>query len=220
MDINEEQRLQRLLESVEKEERRNEERNENPVAIRRILFLDEPIPKPLDVQCSDDESEDNLEVLDDGSDSEQSGEEDNFNQIVGPEYTGKNNITKWNVHCPSQSRRTRAFNLIRRLPGVTSAVQLETPLSAWMLFFTDEILNDVLICTNQRIDKVRHTFARERDAKSMMRMELEALIGILYMAGVLHSSHLNLYNLWATEGTGFPFFRNCFNIRRFKWGGA
>uniref|UniRef100_A0A1B6DZW2 Uncharacterized protein n=1 Tax=Clastoptera arizonana TaxID=38151 RepID=A0A1B6DZW2_9HEMI len=125
MDINEEQRLQRLLESVEKEERRNEERNENPGALRRILFFDEPIPKPLDVQCSDDESEDNLEVLDDGSDSEQSGEEDNFNQIVGPEYTGKNNIS--GRHCPPQSRGTCAFRHVRRLPGVTSAVQLETP---------------------------------------------------------------------------------------------
>lgn len=37
------------------------------------------------------------------------------------------------------------------------------------------------------------------------------------MAGILRASHLNLYDLWATDGTGIEFFRNCMNLKRFKF---
>lgn len=37
------------------------------------------------------------------------------------------------------------------------------------------------------------------------------------MAGLPQASHLNLYDLWLTDGTGVPFFSNCLNLRRFKF---
>lgn len=73
MNRNSEERLQRLLGRVEKEERRQEKITENPGAIRRALLVDEPISEYLDNQYSDDETNDSLEIQKEGTDS---GEED------------------------------------------------------------------------------------------------------------------------------------------------
>lgn len=111
----------------------------------------------------------------------------------------------------------QAVNLVRRLPGVRQNLEFESPVSAWRLFFTTDILDDIVTHTNQRIQKVRSNFTRERDAKYTTGDELEAFIRLLYMAGILRASHLNLYDLWATDGTGVEFFRNCMNLKSFKF---
>ena len=60
-------------------------------------------------------------------------------------------------------------------------------------------------------------YSRPRDAHNTMRIEIEDFIGLLYMAGVMRASHLNLFNLWSTDGTGVTYFRNCMNMRKFKF---
>ncbi|KAH9632252.1 hypothetical protein HF086_002887 [Spodoptera exigua] len=46
---------------------------------------------------------------------------------------------------------------------------------------------------------------RERDSKVVSYEELLAFFGLLYMTGVLRSSHLNYQDLWAADGTGIEF---------------
>lgn len=111
----------------------------------------------------------------------------------------------------------QAVNLVRCLPGVRQNLEFESPMSAWRLFFTTDILDDIVTHTNQRIQKVQSNFTRERDAKYTTGDELEAFIRLLYMAGILRASRLNLYDLWATDGTGVEFFRNCMNLKSFKF---
>uniref|UniRef100_A0A1B6JQP1 PiggyBac transposable element-derived protein domain-containing protein n=1 Tax=Homalodisca liturata TaxID=320908 RepID=A0A1B6JQP1_9HEMI len=218
MNRNEEERLVNLLNSVEREERQEEERLVNPGAIRRQLFLDEPVVAPIGELDSDDEDEDHVSVQEEDTASEQSGEEAEVPFLeASPEYTGKDGVTKWSVHCPRQNVRTPADNLVRGLPGVRQNFDVQNPVAAWRLFFTDEVLDSIVTCTNQRIRKVRPGYTRERDAADTSRNEIEAFIGLLYMAGILRASHLNLYDLWATDGTGVEFFRNCMNLRRFKF---
>lgn len=214
----EEERLLQLLNSVEREERQDEERLINPGAVRRQLFIDERVADPIEGNLdSDDDEVDHLSEQEGVSDSEQSGEDEDIPLVVGPEYTGKDGVTKWGVHCPPQNVRTPAVNLVRRLPGVGQNIELESPISSWKLFFTNEILDDIVNHTNERIQKVRPNYNRERDAKDTSRNEIEAFIGLLYMAGILRASHLNLYDLWATDGTGVELFRNCMNLKRFKF---
>lgn len=45
--------------------------------------------------------------------------------------------------------------------------------------------------------------------------ELLAYFGLLYMSGVLRSSHLNYKDLWAADGTGIEFFQNTMSFNRF-----
>lgn len=96
-------------------------------------------------------------------------------------------------------------------------VNINSPVEAWRLFFTDEILDNIVKFTNQRILKIRPNYTRQRDAKDTSRIEIEAFIGVLYMAGVMRASHLNLYDLWLTDGTGVQFFHNCMSLTRFKF---
>jgi len=40
-----------------------------------------------------------------------------------------------------------------------------------------------------------------------MKEEIDALLGLLYLTGYLRSNHLNLHNLWGTDGFSPEYFR-------------
>lgn len=187
----EEERLLQRLDSVEKEERQQEERLVNTGAVRRHLFIDEHAAEPIEGNLdSDDEEEDQLFVQEEDSESEQSvGEELDLPEFEGPEYTGKDGVTKWNVHCPPRNVRTPAVNLVRCLPGVRQNLEFESPVSARRLIFTTDILDDIVTHTNQLIQKVRPNFTRERDEKDTLP---EIKIGSIHWTSIhgRHSSRL------------------------------
>ncbi|KAJ4429409.1 hypothetical protein ANN_21567 [Periplaneta americana] len=133
--------------SVEKEMAREEETSREAGAVRRQLFREEEIIRPIDSIESDVEEEDMVEEIDHNTDSAQSADE--VDLVPGPIYTGKDGVTTWEMHCPPRNRRVG-----------------------------------------------------ER---------------LLYMAGVLRASHLNLFDLWSADGKGVPYFRTCMNRIRFKF---
>ncbi|KAG8271997.1 hypothetical protein J6590_050905 [Homalodisca vitripennis] len=65
-----------------------------------------------------DSDDDQLSVQEENTDSEQSGEEGEVPELdmKCPEYTGKDSVTKWKVHCPRLNVRTPVAKLDRRLP--------------------------------------------------------------------------------------------------------
>nr|CAH7743452.1 unnamed protein product [Callosobruchus chinensis] len=58
-------------------------------------------------------------------------------------------------------------------------------------------------------------FERSRDCKKTDFEEISAVLGLLYMAGLKKTNHLNLLELWATDGSGIECFRATMNIKRF-----
>ncbi|CAH1973428.1 unnamed protein product [Acanthoscelides obtectus] len=123
---------------------------------------------------------------------------------------------KWSKSPPTSSTRTRSHNIILHLPGVkSSAKSAKTALECFSLFFSDDIINLLVTCTNQYIEVVRGKFQRERDAKDTDVEEMKALLGLLIMSGVLRASHLNFIDLWATNGTGVEMFRLTMSYQRF-----
>ncbi|KAJ8964793.1 hypothetical protein NQ314_004600 [Rhamnusium bicolor] len=58
-------------------------------------------------------------------------------------------------------------------------------------------------------------FARERDALCTNKLEIEAILGLLYLAGVAKSSHVNICDLWATDGMGLDRFPAVMSMSRF-----
>lgn len=69
------------------------------------------------------------------------------------------------------------------------------------------MIDTILRFTNKKIEVKKQNFSRDRDAKDTDITEIKALLGLLYMAGTLKSSHENLDDLYATDFTGgiFPF---------------
>lgn len=188
-------------------------------------ILNESEQTEEEVGGSDSEEEDNVEVNNENSDSEQSADENEENEDDEMDedlrfYIGKNQLTLWMNKPPRQNVRALARNVIpaQHRPGVKQAGKNAlTPLQAVELFFTDEILGKIVDYTNEKIDQQRGKYNRPRDAKATNLAEIKAVIGLLYLAGVKKSSHVNLRDLWATNGLGFELFRCVMSLSRFEF---
>ncbi|XP_008178393.1 piggyBac transposable element-derived protein 4-like [Acyrthosiphon pisum] len=121
------------------------------------------------------------------------------------------------MHQPPKNTRTRSHNIIRQRPGVKKNAQnAKTIEDAWTLFFPDNMLEQIVKYTNKRLDKFRSSYARERDVLPTNLIEIKSVIGLLYLAGVKKSAHINLDEFWHTDGTGIELFRLVMSLRRFR----
>ncbi|XP_023239424.1 uncharacterized protein LOC111638032 [Centruroides sculpturatus] len=163
------------------------------------------------------------EIVDDdqfNTDTSQSENEyeDDILPRDGNFYTGKDG-TKWKKVKQIQSVRTRRHNIVSHLPGCRrEARDAKTPLDAWQCFFPDSILQKIVDYTNVYIEIIRYTrYSRERDAKPTDLVEIKAFLGLLYLSGVLKSSHIHTDELWNDDGTGVSIFRATMNQQRFRF---
>lgn len=133
-----------------------------------------------------------------------------------PFYFGKDQSTKWLMHKPLRNVRTRSCNIVIHLPGVKNlAKDAKEPLQCFSLFLDDSMIDKIVLFTNTYITKLREKFSRERDCKFTDAMEVKALIGVLYMAGLKKISHLNVKEMWLDDGTACDFFRATMSVKRF-----
>lgn len=190
----------------------------------RLQMLWEEIESEEEIPVNDSEcDEDDLHVSDHFSDTEQSGDssEDSNDDIpladLNRFYYGRDKTTKWS-QLPSAGTKRAKRNIINFTPGVQKeAENANSEMDAWQLFFTDKIMTEIVQCTNIYIEKVRTQYVRERDAKDTNIVEMKALFGLLYLAGVFRASHTNVANLWANDGSGIEMFRNVMSLKRFEF---
>ncbi|XP_039297924.1 piggyBac transposable element-derived protein 3-like [Nilaparvata lugens] len=162
------------------------------------------------------ESEQSAEEMTDNS-----GDEMDTDDIPVRFFIGKNGHTLWMDQPPPQAVRVRSRNIVPAIhaPGVKTAAgkQATTPIQSWRLFFTDDVLQQIVECTNIKIRQLQPNYSRERDAKETTLSETKAVIGLLYLAGVKKSSHVTLKDLWETDGLGLELFRCVMNLSRFTF---
>lgn len=131
-------------------------------------------------------------------------------------YLGKNKQTKWYKQPPRSRVRTQRANIVTEAAGPRGPARDAITLSeVFLSVFSRETIDLVLTYTNEYIISIQNNFQRERDCKVVSYEELLALFGLLYMSGVLRSSHLNYQDLWANDGTGIEFFSNTMSCKRF-----
>lgn len=172
----------------------------------------------IDDSDEDDDEEDRVEKQDHNSDTEQeiSDTEADEPALQEPYFVGKDG-SKWSKHDPP-STRTRAENLITRMPGPKAVVRnLKSASEIWKYFFDLEMLTKIVEYTNKHIERYKENYARERNAKETDISEIHALISLLYLAGVLKSSRLNVDELWNNNGTGVEQFRITMSKFRFQF---
>ncbi|KAG8228692.1 hypothetical protein J437_LFUL008681 [Ladona fulva] len=101
-------------------------------------------------------------------------------------FLSRDKKTQWKKAHPPKNTRTRKRNTILQCPGVVSfAGSTQTP------------------------------FWRNHGAKRVIQEETLALLGLLLMSFVLKSGHLNISDLWATDGTGVEMFPLTMSYNRF-----
>ncbi|KAJ8966907.1 hypothetical protein NQ314_003241 [Rhamnusium bicolor] len=100
-----------------------------------------------------------------------------------------------NVFTPNHNKVSDRYKL-----GVRpEAKHARTPLEALGLFLSNDFLEKIVDYTNICIEKIRINFARDRDALCTNKLEIKAILCLLYLAGVAKSSHVNICDLWATD---------------------
>lgn len=238
MSVNEEERIHRLLASVEREERELVERPTGTF-VRNILEdidiedlpddeADEPEIDAEEVAIANDlhnnlVDEDNDACEDDFSDLESLPLFVRLNNsIVSRQnnklaYVSKDRTMLWDLDAPSKFRARQRNIILMRMGHVSqSAKNAKRPLDIWKLFFTEDMISEITECTNVWLDKNKSNFSRRRDCINTTSQEIKCVIGLLYMAGTYKAARLNLEDLWGSEGEGIEFFRLAMRLKRFK----
>ncbi|KAL4153896.1 hypothetical protein QTP88_001729 [Uroleucon formosanum] len=148
----------------------------------------------LNDSCSDDsENDENTISVERHNEENYEGDEptENTSDESEPDnegeneyYLGKDKITKWKKNPPPRNTRTAHCNIITHLPGVKPhARNAKTIIESWSLFFPDNVIQEIVT------------------------LEIRGLFGLLYIAGMMKSNHLNLSDLWSNDGLSPEYFR-------------
>nr|XP_022909932.1 piggyBac transposable element-derived protein 4-like [Onthophagus taurus] len=176
-------------------------------------------------ELPDDDEEDNEEdVVEERGDSNSEEEGDSNDEHVDgesslqPFFMGKDGVTKWNKQPYAQRVRKSKSNILRELPGVKGVAKSAlTPFQCWQLFFDDSMLTSIVENTNKSIESISNNYGRSRDAKYTNLVEMKALIGLIYLAGIHKSSRMNTEDLWNRDGTGIDMFWMTMSLQRFRF---
>ena len=132
---------------------------------------------------------------------------------------------KWSNVCSSRGRQTQ-LNIIKDKTGVREEVKdKKSPLQAWMLFFTKTMLDIIVIETNRKIEETMMQLQSMLAVDSSSRYgyirltnpsEVLALIGIIYMRGLLGQAHQDT-NVMFHKIFGNPVFSATMSRNRFKF---
>lgn len=163
-----------------------------------------------------DNPESNDESFENDSESEMSCSDDTGRNDLREYNKGKDNMIKWYTEPPPRNVRTLQRNIVTHLPGVkTVAKNAKTIFHSWELFFPDDCLQEITTFTNMCLAKIRDNYQRDKDVLDTDIDEIRALLGLLYIAGMMRSNHINLSDLWANDGFSPEIFRAVMSERRF-----
>lgn len=105
------------------------------------------------------------------------------------------------------------------LPGVRGPARLLgyecNELQVWECIFTDDMLTEIMIHTNEKLANIRTKYSKDRtELNDVDMVELRALIGLLYYSAFFKSNNEDLEALFSTDGTGRDIFRATLSLKR------
>lgn len=157
----------------------------------------------------------------DTAESVETGAENEENQeMCNPDSTvlGKDKVTVWSLLEPRKTVRTRHCNIVTQKAGPTdTSKDVSGIMECWSLFITDSMIEEITARTNDKVQVERYKWSDLTQVPHTCTTEIKALIGLLYLAGVMRSNRHNLEDLWASDGTGVDIFRNTMSLQRFKF---
>ena len=118
--------------------------------------------------------------------------------------------TEWSHEPTGSKHQTPSRNIVRQRQGFKQTFsEIGTPSECFSHIMTDDMLQQILRWTNQRIERERAAVAR------VDMVELKAFIGILYFTAIWKSNGESLEELW-DNNTGRAVFRATMTLHRFK----
>lgn len=180
----------------------------------------------------DSESEDNVEsesAHESETDAEEYSEEDEDKKNSGkkgePEqkrgrraFLYSNSGFKWLTNAPDQRGR-RSKSVSEHVPSPKGeACDAHLPIHVWNLLISDEILEIIVLHTNEEIQKRVEIIKSQNQAITFAHRpvdldKMKAYIGMLYYAGVHKVNKTRLTDLWGIHS--LPFFNAVMSRQRF-----
>lgn len=181
--------------------------------------ISETVSETSDATLIDELEEDIIDVCDEDFvdntiDEEEHDKEDHRSFVLG-----KDNETIWTITpLVSKFAKTPAANIIVHLPGPKGEARgLTEEYRIFSLFFPDEMLEQIVIYTNQEIEKRKSGYqSTQWFIHPTDLLEIKALIGVLFMSAVLKNSGLNAEDMFS-KIYGPPIFRSAMHKKRFDF---
>ncbi|XP_066583769.1 piggyBac transposable element-derived protein 4-like [Prorops nasuta] len=132
-------------------------------------------------------------------------------------------LTNRRVKGPKLLLRERVMNrnnpIISFLPGPIGVAQnAHSPLEVWSLLLTDQIINVIIVHTNEAI--ASYCEDNELECQNIHKdtdiIEFKAFIALLYMSGVQKNHNSNVEDLWSVE-FGNILYRATMPLARYKF---
>ncbi|CAH1969053.1 unnamed protein product [Acanthoscelides obtectus] len=95
-------------------------------------------------------------------------------------YIGKDEENVWKSTPVSFTSKTRSKNIIKILPGSKVAAKtVSNHLESIYIFISNEMIDNIITCTNLYIENKKQNIARDRDCNITSSTEIQALFGAL-----------------------------------------
>ena len=115
----------------------------------------------------------------------------------------------WNTNSENGNLQPRgAENILKNVLGLRGAVKyVQTPIESFRLFFTDEIVNNIVGYTNDVIRTVLERFSvleastKYSHFRLVDHMDIRAFLGILYLRAALRVGLMNTSTTWHHESS-------------------
>ena len=125
----------------------------------------------------------------------------------------------WNTRPSAGAVRTPARNILQGFrPGPSpEASQANTPDSCFSLFITDEVIADLVMWTNQKVDIEALKYRQQKaTVQRTSPDEMRAMLGLLIYSGFRKDNHLSTKDLWS-PAYGSNFYRAVMSEGRFTF---
>lgn len=125
--------------------------------------------------------------------------------------------TSWSQEPFSDKGRRLSKNILKKKPGLTVySKQIKTPLDAFNLFITDEIIDIIVRETNAKA--MHETKNNGTDWRKVTSLEIRGFIGILLLMGRCRAQRESIQELWDEKYLAFrrPIFPAIMSRTRFQ----
>ncbi|XP_071056505.1 piggyBac transposable element-derived protein 4-like [Onthophagus taurus] len=155
----------------------------------------------VDDNFAESDGEDKVEELSEHID-DTSSEDDEFEERPLQRdgiLKGKNGFA-WSSREPAKTR-TPSRNIVVKVPGIKNARVVIREIDAWAILFTPTILNEIITHTNEEIERQGVKYQPgTKYVHPTDNVEINALLGLLYIAGARKDAHLSVQQMFSSQG--------------------
>lgn len=174
------------------------------------------------LESDSDLSEEGIEINNISSDSEQSISDDDENDYLEEKhdddkfYVGKDKFSKWRKEKHAKCSKTKKNNIVKIKPGLKDhAKDIEDEIGSFLKIIDINMVDKIVDCTNAHIILQKCKYSRDRDCTITSRAEMMAYFRLLYMIGIKKGHHVNVKELFSSDGTGIEITRAVMGYKRF-----